>query len=730
MKKTLLFCFLLSINANLFLSANPIRSFMSGIPLWTDSLNWNTQVTISDFVQQGETTTDSALVRAFRYLGASGGVVYFTSGEYLFTDNVSLPSNVILMGDAPVNSDARINNFAPPSRLVFPKYIPSFEGNGTPNATAFKSITTPTAVTNCALVHLDINRGRISLGNSSSQRVLVYGVRQNNIAQPDAGVPDMSFMNGWQRFSNRHTRNISVYAKRAGAIVNCRVNDISNNTIHPIEDDSYDQPGYIINGTFVAKKNADPSTAEDDPGSISSTGQTTMKYGNRIKFNYLDHYGIYISGARMNPAINPVPINQEILLENNWVLTTMRVGYFIEGIGAVARGNVRRDIAGKMAWIHPAGKSLNSNNAATFENRGLNFAGENILIENNDFEVERHTFVSGYKSVDGEGILIQWQDPWGFDTNNPASGANARMYDVTIRNNKINAYIGIYDIVLPISNLSITGNDLTGKGYIYIFKKERTHRIDNLFIENNIDITDIKVGNRVGTEYAMPGSNIFIRNNSFSSGGLYFPYQAIVSGNLNPSSVSAFTAHQALPVVQSPYHGAYNVSDTANLKLEFSHPIEAINLSGIYLQSNLTQQKKFLAATINNKTLHIDNPDGFTDNMSTYTVVVPKGSLKLIGTTVENDSIGWTFRADEADLSTYLSVNQIKELNFYPNPASDYIQISGKDQQTAELKIFSINSQLVIDKAIKINEKVSIASLKKGIYFISINDKTSKLIIK
>jgi len=57
-----------------------------------------------------------------------------------------------------------------------------------------------------------------------------------------------------------------------------------------------------------------------------------MKYGDRIKFNYLDHYGIGISGAKMNPIVNPVPIDQEILLLDNWVLTTMRVSYFIEGI--------------------------------------------------------------------------------------------------------------------------------------------------------------------------------------------------------------------------------------------------------------------------------------------------------------------------------------------------------------------------------------------------------------
>lgn len=728
--KLLLFSFLNMFGLTAVIASNPVRTLFPSAPLWTDSLNWDTQVTITDFVQSGETTVDSALVRAFRQLGTAGGVVYFPAGEYQFSDNVSLPTNIILKGDAPANTDARVNNFAPPSRLVFPKYIPVFEGNGTPNSTAFKSITTPVTVTNCGLVNLDINRGRISLGNNTSERILVFGVRQNNIAQPDPGVPDMSFMNGWQRFSYRHTRNISVNVKYAGAIINCRVNDLTNNTIHPIEDDSYDQPGYIINGSFVAKKNADPSTAEDDPGSISSSGRTTMKYGERIKFNYLDHYGVYASGARMNPAVNPIPINQEILLENNWVLTTMRVGYFIEGIGAIARGNIKTDKTGKIGWIHPTGKSLNSNNSATFENRGLNFAGENILIESNDLDVQRHRFVSGYASIDGEGILIQWQDPWGYDTNNPASGASTRMYDVTIRNNRVNSYIGIYDIQLPISNLYITGNDLLSKGNVLVFKKERTYRVDNLYIENNVNITGVAVGNKVGTEYAMPGSNIYIRNNTLSSGGISFPYQAIVSGNVNVSTLSEFTTAQALPKVQLPYQGAYNVSDTATLKLEFSQPIEAINLSGIYLQSNLTQQKKFLSSVINGKILVIQNPDGFKDNMSTYTVVVPAGAVKLTGTTVQNDSIGWTFRANAIDLSTFIPQIDKEALVFYPNPAADYIQLSGAGQRKIQLQIFGISGQLILNKMVFDNEKVSITTLDKGLYFVQINNNLVRLIKK
>ena len=246
---------------------NPFRTkYTSNAPTWTDSLNWSAMVSISDFKQTTETEFDSALVRAFSNLGGMGGTVYFPAGTYNFSEDILLPTNVILRGETPNQTDARQSDFAPPTRLIFPKYFPNFLSNGTPNSTAFKVIRNEGDVQNCGLIYLDINRGRISLGGSGSERILVFGIRQNNIAQPDAGVPDMTYMNGWERFSYRHTRNISVNAKRAAAVVCSRINDLQNNTINPIDDDTYDQPGYILKGTFSPKKDADASTAEDFPG--------------------------------------------------------------------------------------------------------------------------------------------------------------------------------------------------------------------------------------------------------------------------------------------------------------------------------------------------------------------------------------------------------------------------------------------------------------------------------
>jgi hypothetical protein len=55
-------------------------------------------------------------------------------------------------------------------------------------------------------VNVDINRGAIefssaeNLEKNTNQNIIVFGVRSNNVADPEPRVPE-SFQNPWQRFS-------------------------------------------------------------------------------------------------------------------------------------------------------------------------------------------------------------------------------------------------------------------------------------------------------------------------------------------------------------------------------------------------------------------------------------------------------------------------------------------------------------------------------------------------
>lgn len=146
LQKSILMLLVLFISTPMLFSAptdNPYKTIYDlNSPLWTDSLGWSTAVTITNYKLPEETDWDNALQKAFTALGAAGGNVFFPAGTYNFGNSVVLPSKVVLRGETPAQTNAKLSDFATPSRLVFPKYIPVLSGNGTDNATAFKTITT------------------------------------------------------------------------------------------------------------------------------------------------------------------------------------------------------------------------------------------------------------------------------------------------------------------------------------------------------------------------------------------------------------------------------------------------------------------------------------------------------------------------------------------------------------------------------------------------------------
>ena len=560
----------------------------------------------------------------------------------------------------------------------------------------------------------------------------MYGVRQNNVAQPDAGVPDITYMNGWQRFSYRHTYNISVVAESCASVTRCRVNDLMNNTVQPLTDDSYDQPGYIAKGTYI--------NGAENPNGATATGLTTITHGERARFDYLNHYGIRVNGKRMNPSVNLVPINQEIELIDNWLYTTMRVGYFVEAIGLVARGNIKKDKSGKMGWLDATGKSLISYNGNTLENRALNFAGENILIENNDFEVYRHKMVNTkYYSTDGEGIMIQWQDAWGFNTASASSGYGARMRDITIRNNRVTGYIGIYDVQVPISNVVIANNDLranediTGRtdGIIMVFKKETNHRVDQLIIENNTNISNINIGNKNASNvYEMPGSNIVVRNNTgVNRAGLNVPYQTVLNGNTAFTTTSSYAADLLLPIAQIPYQMQHDVDGIAPVFVEFKKAIEAVDLTSITIKRASDNTVSPLIATINGSKIELTPTLPLLVN-DIDTITIPANSIRFVGETAGNALIKWHFRVAQNSVTSIPKVTNNKACSFYPNPARDKITLQHKTEKPILTTVFNL-SGVELKRAYTSNgDEFEVEDLSQGVYLLKMGNTSHTLIIK
>ena len=72
--------------------------------------------------------------------------------------------------------------------------------------------------------------------------------------------------------------------------------------------------------------------------------------------------------------------------------------------------------------------------------------------------------------------------------------------------------------------------------------------------------------------------------------------------------------------------------------------------------------------------------------------------------------------ADDFDIST--------ELNIYPNPASDYINIEFRNNKDSEFIIYTLNGQKVLEQSIPDGSvtKVDISKLSKGMYIGVINN--------
>lgn len=471
---------------------NPVtRRYADPALAWTDELKWECVYNIEDF--DGATDGDRFDAAKDAAIAAGGGVIYFPAGTYTFADDLLLANGIVVRGEVPSTSDAKSEAYAPPTQFQFPQYEPVLSGTGTPNETAFKQITTaaPDTDSNLGLVDIDINRAAVNLVSqvdaAENQNIVIFGVRSNNVARPDARVPDLAFQDAWMRFSDRFAANIKISAYANVLVANNRLNDAVT--------DTYDQPGYSIR-----------SVSNDDE-------IITYAEGWKVPFSYTDHYGIVVNrskeggfGYGTNPETEPGLFRQGIVIRDNWVYKTMRVGIHASGSGLVIRGNEIRDRPNKSVWADPRGIQ-EPKGATTFENRGIDWSGWNVFVEENDYEVHRHQVKdSQYFSVDGEGILIQ-----------ECCGGTS-INQATIQNNQGNSYIGLYKVP-DIENVVIQNNEISadGAGMQLIYVSADTNNGSNSM--SNVRIEGNTLNGGILAKASAGGERNFIRGNQGDGSG-------------------------------------------------------------------------------------------------------------------------------------------------------------------------------------------------------------------
>ena len=413
---------------------NPVDARYPGAYPWTDEIRWERVFSVADYEDRLVDVTDNrgntrsdyhAAISAAQdaAVEAGGGIVFFPAGTYYVSRDLDILDRIVLRGADPVNPrDARDDDYLPPSRLEFPEYVPTFTGSGTPTTTAFKEITS-SGGGNVGLVNLDIDRAEIRFSESRSN-VVFFSLRSNNAATPgfsSANEPPESWMAGWQRFPHRFSHNLSAGASENLLVANSRFNDAPT--------DNYEQTGYVVEWRGQ-------SGSEFPSGASVALG---IDIGPPFVFDYTAHYTVSASA------------DEGLVIRDNWMYGTRRVKIYFDGNGAVVKGNVLRDEPDKFAWVGATGKKT-AWGGETLENRGIDLAGYDVLIEDNDIEIYPHETFGGYSTTDGEGILLQEVG------GNPVQRA---VDGLTIRDNRVNQYIGIYKVG-NVRDLLIENNTIDG----------------------------------------------------------------------------------------------------------------------------------------------------------------------------------------------------------------------------------------------------------------------------
>lgn len=461
-----------------FTSDNPVAKYELK---WTSEIKWSNVVSITDC--QGQTIEERFQEAQVVVAGKGGGVVYFPAGVYKFSESVYIKDGIVIRGANPVDvTDARDARYSPPTQFEFPKYIPRFEGEGTPVDTAFKGIylEDPEHTSNCGVVDIAINRGHIHFeegtDHESGRNRLVYGCVLRNAAVADPRIPDKKTgQHPWQRFTHRHHAAITVRAKENILV--------ANNRLPESGEDNFVMKGYILK---------------------DRTLDVVFDYDNRPGL-YINDYGLGGSGGSgpdRTPKTHPWGFRKGIVIRDNYVFCTGRCAISFTGDGTICSDNVIRF---KDNIWRPTTTGANiAKGSATNDNRAVQMRGWRWTVEGNDYLVYRNWAVDKkYRINDGEGLMHE-------------DHVNSTVLDSRLINNKGNSYISIYKTA-GINGLLVKGNNIRTSGgisaiYVVANRNSGPYECKNVsIIGNTTSGSGIKIAGN-------PAENNIVKNNRHIGG--------------------------------------------------------------------------------------------------------------------------------------------------------------------------------------------------------------------
>ena len=572
---------------------NPVSKFYPGLTQydWTNQLAWDTVVTTAAVADDDQ--DDLAVVQAeIEALSANGGgVLYFPAGTYNFSDDLLVHNGVVLRGVQPGDGyvaenldpernpaspvdevdSAKGQSFALETKFEFPKFVfdkTANDGAGNDRRAAFKAIrlSNPLTDSNVGVCWIDINRARVEwvqygedpvtglstsywgyfgtewdpanpldAGNNwrkiKATNWVIFGNRINNAAawdNRDGISPPNGTQDAWSIWPSRIRAQIDTFNYANNLVANNRINDKH----------------------YYHWDNNQPNGQQPDPNYIDDFLMTDYKDRRGVVrgdmwFNYTYGYGIKVNrsigldGKQIpyTPDDFPMLFRQGVVCRDNWVFVTSRVGFFVGGDGMECIGNYRIDVSypdeRKHQYMKNDGRDFNTNNSATYENRGYDVTGSNIVFSYNFWDVRRHRLGDTvYYSVDGEGMLHQ------------EVGGGTAVDNWLLEKNVGNTYIGIYKS-RHIRRLTIRDNNLSpapisGPNSFFVVADTNggPYQMEDVLIEGNFAGDGMSIKGSAGVQ------NITVRNNN-STGNINYTVGVTLENNIG--TLVQYTKPEEIP---------------------------------------------------------------------------------------------------------------------------------------------------------------------------------------
>ena len=104
-------------------------------------------------------------------------------------------------------------------------------------------------------------------------------------------------------------------------------------------------------------------------------------------------------------------------------------------------------------------------------------------------------------------------------------------------------------------------------------------------------------------------------------------------------------------------------------------------------------------------------------------------NIKFTDWTSSNHGGGFSYQRSTANSTNNIDFEVNSNINLFPNPAVDFVQISGLTK-TKNYEVYNILGKRVLEGTISDNQKINIQNFTNGLYFLKLGNENILKLIK